>query len=751
MASKAQRNAQSSFFSEMQTMFFGTGSGKENGILGDLKDAADQLRVAADMLAVNTQAKPTYGGPNGGRPTTNGDQTVRPSVWGGGPSGYPGNFSYPGTYSQLRSTIAQQVYTRAGSPGSVFSQGSQFQQRKHADGSVSYEEYSPAGQLVATHNKGDASYETARAAYGRQQAAGGVASAIANGSVFTSGAGGETHTPGVTMLQGIANSFKSVPVIGPIAGLVSGLIGAPDAVLNSIVNQRAQNAQYQAILGGTNFGTGFHNRRLLEGYKLGQLYSGGFTGKQATEIFNGVTNLGYTGALRDQALNLASSNYKNLGMGPDESLGFVSLMAQSTNSDFEQLKTVLNDVGNAAKATGQNLEMARKNLQSLFSIATQANGGAGSLQAAAGVAQFQTSLGRNFSNVNFSGLLPGQNIGITSMMANSTGQTLGAFELSQAGGGPGAKLSLAKAQDQQMALVVGSAMTNPQIRAVINSLGQRYKQATGNDPHNQISAFTAYCLQDGQFNNLLGAILPQIQAASQAYTGATLNPEQAAEMVIRQALGTSFYAQANQQAAAMQQRTVSVGKPTAQQMELQGITEEHGRYYSNGPSGGAHIDITNKVKGMRQTIDPILDKFKAQYARGDVHVKVQTANGEQIVTGQYAYDNLKDQIAKGTAVFVDGPHAGQSVADVVGGGFAESNYKGTITTNVKANSKHFTSLSAWQSKHGGTGGTVVISPSPALAQLLSISATGNVLVANQSAAAGYPPSPTQTGLNLGGG
>ena len=748
MASKAQRNAQASFFSEMQTMFFGTGTGKENGILGDLKDAADQLRVAADMLAVNTQAKPTYGGPNGGRPTSNGDQTVRPSVWGSGPSGYPGGFSYPGTYSQLRSTIAHQVYTRAGSTGSVFSHGSQFAQKKHADGSVSYEEYSPAGQLVATHNKGDASYEAARTAYGRQQAAGGVATAISSGSVFSSGAGGETHTPGVSMLQGIANSFKSVPVIGPIAGLVAGLIGAPDAVLNSIVNQRAQNAQYQAILGGTNFGTGFHNRRLLEGYRLGQLYSGGFTGKQATEIFNGVTNLGYTGALRDQALNLASSNYKNLGMGPDESLGFISLMAQSTNSDFEQLKTVLNEVSNAAKATGQNLEMARKNLQSLFAIATQSNGGAGSLQAAAGVAQFQTSLGRNFSNVNFSGLLPGQNLGITSMMANATGQSLGAFELQQAGGGPGAKFALAGAQDKQMALVVGSALSNPQIVSVINSLGQRYKQATGNDPHNQISAFTAYCLQDSQFTNLLGAILPQIQAASQAFTGATLNPEQAAEMVIRQALGTSFYTQATQQAAAMQQRTTITPGMSAKNMEMQGITKKGGHYYEEGPTGKLY-NVDNQVF-TKTTVDPILDKFKAQYARGDVHVKVQTANGEQIVSGQYAYDHLKDQIAKGTAVFVDGPHAGQSVADVVGGGFAESNYKGTTTTNVKANSKHFTSLSAWQSKHGGTGGTVVISPSPALAQLLSISATGNVLVANQSAAAGYPPSPTQTGINLGG-
>lgn len=761
MASRRDaKKTQQDFFANMQTLFLGTGGDAGEGIVGQLKAAADDLRAASDMLRQTSQAQPTYGGPNGGRPTMPGDQTHRPRQH----NDYQLDPGYSG-YGALRRSAATELAARYGSTGTLLNQGHTFDPQMDRNGNITeFLERDQSGRLVGVHSPQSPMWGEAQAVYKKQQRAGSLSALAATPTPFyTGGPNGPVHTPGVQTAQHVVNSTVGrIPVVGGIiAGAIGGLIGAPDAVMNGIVNQRAKNAQYQAMLGGTNWSTGTHNRWLEEGFKLSQLYSGGLTGSQSVEAFRSVTGLGYTGQARDQSLGLITSNYKNLGMSVDDSLKLVGIMAQSSSTAFEQLKTVLNQVSQAAKNTGQNLELARANLTNLFNTSTGAIGGAGALQTSGLVGAYQTQLGRNFANVDFSGLLPGVNPGLTALQASTVGMSMSQYEMTQAAGGPQARALQEQAGDKLLAMSV--APTVGVVQPIVNQLLQQHggvKAVTATNDSWQ--AFVKNVMRDPNFIKS-GVNIMALKAQIKAYTGATMNDQQAVEWLLRQTtgVGASFKAVDKQQQQAMLQRR---GGPHKVDLTSDGFkTGEMVQQYQQGLVGKGtfnrwlsanhyqYKDGTLTSTGV--TADPLVDRFK-KFANQDNHVVVQTKDGPKVVSGQYAMEHLKDQIAKGTAKFIGGQYDGQSVKDALGGGYAESNYKGTDTTHISgASAKHFKSVSAYEkanaNKINGSGGKVIISPNPALAQLLSITATGNVTVANEGALWGYAPKPGQTGVNLG--
>jgi hypothetical protein len=733
------KKAQQDFFANMQTSFLG-----EEGIVKQLEAAAKDLRTAAaDMLQQNSFAQATINPRVPAGPKFNGDGTHRPSPqdYGNGSKGYGG-------YTSTLSSLVLQGY---GTTGGVLSHGHTFRPRFDAAGNItSYDEIDQHGRVVGTHSRNS---PEAQATYQRQQRAGAIASSLQAPSPFNvMGPGGTVHTPGVTTAQHIVNStIGRIPVIGGIVGgLISGLIGAPDAIMNGIVNERAKNAQYQAILGGTNWSTGVHNRWLENGFKLSQLYSGGLTGAMSEEAFRGVTGLGYTGDVRNSALGLVTSNYKNLGMSVDDSLKLVGIMAQSSNTAFEQLKTTLNEVSEAAKNTGQNLELARNNLTNLFNISTQATGGPGALQTSGLLGAFQSQLGRNFAGVDFSQLLPGANLGLTALQASSVGMPVSQYELIQAGGGSYARKLQERAGDNLLAMSV--APTVGVVQPIVNQLiqqagGLKAITATNDSWQN----FVQKVMRNPQFIRS-GVNIQALKAQIQAYTGATMNDQQAVEWLLRQSagVGASFTAVDKQQKQAMLQH----GATGYQSGDLYGHPGWHVVGY--GPPKPGQQSVMDKANNQRVVIardmvDPILDKFKDRFYNEDTHLVVQTANGPKVVSGTYAFQHLQDQIAKGTAKFIGGQYDGHTVADVVGSGYAESNYKGQNTTHVKGtDTGHFQSLKEYQKKNAdrvnGNGGKVIIAPNPALARLLSITATGNVTVANEGAQWGYAPRPGQVGM-----
>lgn len=738
------KKTQQDFFANMQTLFLGGNEGEAGeGIVGQLKAAADDLRAASDMLRQSSQAQPSYGGPNGNRPTFNGNGTHRPA----NNRDYNLDQGYAG-YGALRRNLANNLADRYGSTGGLGTVGHTFEPQMDRQGRiVEFLEHDQSGRLVGTHSQNSPMWAEANATYNRQRRASSISALASTPTPFYTGSGeGPVHTPGVSTAQHIVNAtVGKIPVVGGIiAGAVGALIGAPDAVMNGIVNQRAKNAQYQSILGGTNWSTGVHNRWLEEGFKLSQLYSGGLTGSQSVEAFRSVTGLGYTGNARDQSLGLITSNYKNLGMSVGDSLKFISLMAQSSSTAFESLKVSLNQVGDAAKNTGQNLELARANLANLFGIATNAIGGQGSLQTSGLIGTYQTQLGRNFANVDFSGLLPGVNPGLTALQASSVGMSMSQYEMTQAAGGQGARALQERAGDNLLAMSVSPSVGL--VQPIVNSLMQKHgglKAVTATNDSWQ--TFVQSVMRDPSFINS-GINIMALKAQIKAYTGATMNDQQAVEWLLRQTtgVGASFKAVDKQQQHAMRQYTTKEKTLIASAA------------HATPTRGGGAVPVMHGAGNgqIKTTVhDPMLDKFKdSHYNTQNYHVVVQTKDGPKVVSGQYAFENMQDQIAKGTAKFIGGDHDGQSVKDVVGGGYAESNYKGTNTTKVSGGDKsHFHSVADWEkqntNKTNGNGGKVIIAPNPALAQLLQITATGNVAVANEGARYGQIPRPGQVGPN----
>lgn len=730
----AKKNQQD-FFSNMQTAFLG-----DEGIVKQLEGAAKDLRTAAaDMLQQNSQAQSSLNPNVPAGPKFNGDGTRRPTYGGDGSSlggGYAG-------YGGLLRSMAVQGY---GTTGSIFSHGNTFRAHYGDDGQVAYyDEVSPRGQVVGTHNRNS---PVAQQGIARQQRSSTFAQATNAPSPFAmAGANGNVHSPGVSTVQHILNAtVGKLPGPGAaIAGIVGGILGAPDAVMNGIVNERSKNAQYQAILGGTNWSTGVHNRWLQSGFKLSQLYSGGLTGAMSDEAFKGVTGLGYTGDLRNESLGMITSNYKNLGMGVNDSLQLVGIMAQSSNTAFNDLKSTLNEVSKAAKATGQNLELARANFTNLFGAATASLGGQGAMGTAGTLATWQASLGRDFQNVDMSNLLPGKNLGITALEASSMGMSPSQYLALQTGGGSYQGMSsqrvLAKATDKMVAsaLAPNVSVVQPLIQRMVQQAGG-IKAVTANQQ--TLNQFMHKVMADPKFQasgvNFLA--LPQMLSA---LTGTNYNGNQAEQMLIRNAAGIGPSAEGS-----MDQSRESM----LQSSRLEKVSDPYKKLREHGMSPNDDYTTKGGTLYRKTTNDPILDRFKdSGFYNKDTHVIVQTANGQKVVSGTYAYDHLKDQLARGNVQFIGGQHDGQSVADVVGGGYGESNYSGSSTTHVKGtDAKHFHSIGAFNKQFpSGGGGKVIIAPNPALAQLLNITATGNVAVANEGAMWGYAPKPGQVGTHLG--
>lgn len=752
------KKAQADFFSNMQTLFLGTESGEggpaDKSIVGQLKAAADDLRAASDMLRQSSAAQPSYGGPNGGRPSFNGDGTHRPSPHDDYLQGYAG-------YGALRRGVASEAAARYGSTGGIFQRGNTFRPHYDPSGQISYyDEIDQRGNKVGEHARNS---PEAQQIYARQQQAQGVRQLANTPSPFsTTGRGGAVSTPGVSTAQHVVNeTVGRIPVVGGIiAGVVGGLIGAPDAIMNGIVNQRAKNAQYQSILGGTNWGTGVHNRWLEEGFKLSQLYSGGLTGSMSTEAFRGVTSLGYTGNARDQSLGLITSNYKNLGMSVGDSLKFVNLMAQSSSTSFESLKTTLNQVGDAARNTGQNLQVARSGLADLMAVATASLGGNGVVGTSGLLQSYKSQLGRDFANVDMSQMLPGANIGITALQASSLGMSLNDYELQQAAGNTGQFGHAAEGLINR-ALAPSQAAIRPRLNQLVQQAGGIKAISATNDSW---TAFVKRVSADPEIRRS-GVNINALMASLKAYTGGTYNPYQAMKLLIGNTLGINTISgvQKQQHDSMLQSHHAEYSSSTdihghagwhQVALSTSGLTKlKPGQKEIWDPVTGQMV-VAARDAGHTVTTDPILDKFK-KFANQGTHVIVQTKDGPKVVSGQYAMDHLKDQIAKGTAKFIGGNYDGQTVKEALGGGYAESNYAGTDTTHLSGTSaKHFKSVAAYEkanaNKTNGNGGKVVIAPSPALAQLLNITATGNTVVANEGAQYGYAPKPGQVGLNLGG-
>jgi hypothetical protein len=218
---------------------------------------------------------------------------------------------------------------------------------------------------------------------------------------------------------GIVGAAKAVPIAGDVILGAEAVYGGAKVV----ADQRARNAQFQNIYGGSNL-AGMGQRFDQETFKLGQLFSGGLTGAQSDQAFMGVSSLGLQGAKRKQGLNFIASNYKSQGTDVQTSLSLVNDATKGFGLTLDTLQTQLKQVTAAAKTAGVNVGKTAQMFAAGTSAALSSGFGFNSGTLGKGLTNAGSGGSNLYSGVNYNVMNNPTSIRI---MANSLGVSSGQF------------------------------------------------------------------------------------------------------------------------------------------------------------------------------------------------------------------------------------------------------------------------------------------------------------------------------------
>lgn len=229
-------------------------------------------------------------------------------------------------------------------------------------------------------------------------------------------------------------------------GSAIGGVGAAIAVGNQVANfaekQREENAYYQGISGGSNL-SGFNERLNQNLFRFSQ--RGVMGGAQADELYKGVRELSL-GSEQQDALNMATENWRKFGVEVSDSIKMLRIEAQSGQHDFAGLADSIGQVTATARASGMNANEARADFTSLLNASSGTLTGQGTAATLSSViTQAKTTLGAQYSNLDLTGMFSQNNI---RMLAAQNGMTSSQF-LYRSQGLSGAS-TLAGALDSQL-------------------------------------------------------------------------------------------------------------------------------------------------------------------------------------------------------------------------------------------------------------------------------------------------------------
>jgi hypothetical protein len=221
---------------------------------------------------------------------------------------------------------------------------------------------------------------------------------ISRGRVLDAVKGGLTGLGEGGVGAGIEGAAMAVPGLDIAAAAA---LAIPEGI-HIVTSQRASNAQYQSVLGGSNVSQ-FRQRASAEGFKLSSM--GDLSGGQASELFQGTTSLGLKGGERNNANQTAKDLYNDLGMSISQSLDAITIAATSGNRQLTNLSDSIKLVSEAAVSAGVNANTARQQFIQTYQQYTAAGiqGTQAPIIAAATVAA-ATNSGLQGSKINTAGL-----------------------------------------------------------------------------------------------------------------------------------------------------------------------------------------------------------------------------------------------------------------------------------------------------------------------------------------------------------
>jgi hypothetical protein len=499
--------------------------------------------------------------------------------------------------------------------------------------------FSRGGQQV-TLDASSPTYDTAEAA---QEALSSAAPSRASymGASALSGMGGEGGMAGGA-LRGLAETVGLAdPVVDAAIAIPAAVIGAGDFMSS----QRQANAQYQGIYGGSNI-SGLGQRFDEEAFRFGNF--GTLSSGQASQLFNGVSQLGLQGSQRTNALNVAVGAYKQQGTSLDTSLAAISTAVQSGNADLNGLADAITTVSQAAKDAGLNVGItAQAFTQNYQTLANGNLNGQGATALAAGVTAGTANLGRMGAGVGAA---------VAQAMASPMVQTLVAAQ----NGMTGDQLQYMMDTDPTKAAklfqdYVGQAVGVGNNTTGLKKLAQQV-MARGGNKQQDINTIIA----EGTKDSLFGGGTPQTLVAAAAALGLNVTQRQAeaaqAGYMVNQIDSTAGLTIGQSTAAANGQGPGS--------RSMSAVEKEIG-YTPTVPHGGS-----GKVMGSGIAPSPT-DVPKAEYLK-DVVAKGKSDPilARLLQTGAYKHEDFSVDIGGGKKAIVDADQLVAHFADQVQSGQA---------------------------------------------------------------------------------
>lgn len=592
---------------------------------------------------------------------------------------------------------------------------------------------------------------------------------------------------------GMGAALRRMPYIGMAIGAAEDV----DKGATWLTDQRAQNAQYQAILGGSNSSmdnrgnpmtslgglvgdlgqffqgqdssstSGLGNRMAEEGYVMGQRFgSGGFDEQSARQLFQGTTSLGYTGDRRSQALQFAQSNYDTMGMSAQDSLQIMATMAKYAQSSFAGLTQELQNVSATAVRAGQSAQTMRQQFTANLGTALQASQGTGSGALAGAVANMTGAGGRLLNGANPLSVLNDRTAQYT--MAGALGMT--PSQLEAAGQtDPGLTLQAMGARSNMFMQSLGS-QTMTTLTKLMNQRGGAQKVA--GDQGLQADVATDLMRSQGYditvARNIVSQIDPSMANASdQAIAQYIVNYQSGNNPTNQAAIMRSQNQIKPVTQAEFDRKTTPTGdkKYTSGMSDFAGTLSQKGYQMMSdaGPIsnlfGGTqtkmgetlqiNADYYNQMVKQAGHNDPVIEKLLNQFGTDkNIRFKVKTKDGDKAVTFGEAIRYFPDQLSNGSAVIMSSNKDinNRQVKDIAGStGFqpkpgspedsSQRHWSGSDPNTVAGDIGASTPDQGASQNTGG--GEITLSLSPEAAALFNVQTSGNVSL-NNSADAGRP-------------
>jgi len=543
-------------------------------------------------------------------------------------------------------------------------------------------------------------------------------------------------------ISGLASTLRHLPVVGTV-------MDAAESGANFYLSQREAGRVYQSVEGGTNLGA--QTERLHQAaYQLsmfGQMPEGA-----AAQAFGAVTAMGYNQAAngegqqmqnRQSALNFVSSNYTGTGMDVNQSLQILQTASQSAVVNLNNVGQVLKNLSDTAGQAGTNADQARQQFNSYFNTALQQGAGNGAANVAGGISSMQSSMGKEFSGVDFSGELSQSRQYLLSGMSGVSPSQLQYTQRNN----PNQYNKMLAGQNMQI-LGQGGLMT-PQmtsgLQGMISAAGGGNAIMSNPGLRDQVANqfLNKYQTSDNINENLWAQEIS-------AMTGVQMNASQAFQWIVSQSAGdneashnASMPSVTGGSVSAKNTAGAATGKyglaqavnPTAQAGRAGGLGGVNpGKTWQQvlqgaGNKGAANAYLSQEGKSGQRS--PVLEGLLQNTSQSD-QVRVQTSSGARVMSITDAMKDYPNEMAAGQTEFYSS--SGKTLGDTsaLTHGLINSSINVSAEEKQKLGSNLGVTASKYAATHKGAqvtpaggGQSVQIDLSSAAQQLLKLLPSNN--------------------------